>query len=420
LNLNRLAQIFGPLVLLVIGMFTAMAVSLLIIITNLQPPQNDVKLLFFFMSLSGSASVIFVYVLYRTGLLASFSSVRWTLLASILLLALLIILNVSLTAQLMFISIHDLTLTIALLIFASIVAVISVYLISNAWIERISMLERTAEQVAQGDFTARLPMQGKDELARFAVIFNRMISSLATLDQERRQVEQTRRDLIAWVSHDLRTPLASARAMNDAMLDGIVSDPETMMRYTETIQRELTHLSTMIDDLFALTQMDAGNFKLIRETISLRDLISDTLMSMRAKATQAGITLEGIVEPGVDTVEIAPDKIQRVIYNLVDNALRHTPAGQRVLLEAHRQHDIVTVSVWNSAVIPQQDIPHLFTSFFRGEQSRAQWKSGERSTGLGLAIVRGFVEAHGGHIEVTSAPQDGTKFTFTLPQKTSI
>lgn len=410
-------RVFGPLLLLVMSMFGALAVSLMIIIANLQPPQNDVMLLFFFMSLSGSASVILVYILYRTGLLASFSSVRWTLLASILLLALLIILNVSLTAQLMFISVHDLTLTIALLIFASIVSIISVYLISNAWIERIAMLERTAEQVAQGDFTARLPMQGQDELARFAVIFNRMITSLATLEQERHQVEQTRRDLIAWVSHDLRTPLASVRAMNDAMLDGIVSDSETMMRYTETIQRELTHLSTMIDDLFALTQMDAGNFKLIRETISLRDLISDTLISMRARAEHDGIILEGVVEPEVDIIDVAPDKIQRVIYNLIDNALRHTASGQRVLLEARRQHESITVSVWNAAVIPAKDIPHLFTSFFRGEQSRTQWKSGQRSTGLGLAIVRGFVEAHGGHIDVTSTPQDGTKFTFTLPQK---
>jgi two-component system, OmpR family, sensor histidine kinase ResE len=162
--------------------------------------------------------------------------------------------------------------------------------------------------------------------------------------------------------------------------------------------------------------MDAGNFKLKRETTSLRDLVSDTLMSMGAKAAQFGITLKGTIEPGVDIVTIAPDKIQRVLYNLVDNALRHTPSGEHVFLDVGRRTDGIAVSVRNTgSVIAADDLPHLFTSFYRGERSRVQWKSGERSTGLGLAIVRGFVEAHGGHIDVTSSAEEGTCFTFTLP-----
>jgi signal transduction histidine kinase len=242
-----------------------------------------------------------------------------------------------------------------------------------------------------------------------------MVDGLQAIEAQKQYLEQTRRDLVMWVSHDLRTPLATLRAMNESILDGMVTDPATLTRYLRGMQGELFHLSKMIDDLFALAQMDNGVFRLQREPASLRDLISDTLGGMSAKAAQHGINLQGEVEAGVDVLQIAPDKIQRVLNNLIENAFRHTPSGGTVCITARQICREVEVAVQNTgSVISPDDLSHIFESFYRVEPSRAQ-RDGMRGAGLGLAIVRGFIEAHGGHIRVESNAIDGTTFRFTLP-----
>jgi signal transduction histidine kinase len=400
---------------LIAGMLLALLSSLVIVVINLNPPANDIQLLFAFMLVSGSTSILSVYLLYRFGVFERFNSLRWTLLANIVLLIALNFLNVWLTAQLMFISAHDFILTIALLIFAGAVSAICVFFIANVWIERIYLLGHAAQRLQSGDLKGNLPVRGNDELAQLTVAFNQMVEGLQTLDTQKRQLEQTRRDLVAWVSHDLRTPLATIRAMNESILDGVVSDTQTVTRYIQNIQGELFHLSKMIDDLFELAQMDAGSFTLNREPASLRDLISDTLGSMQAKADRLGVRLDGELAPGIDIVNVAPEKVQRVLYNLLENALRHTPAGGSVSIRAGRTADSVEVNVHNTgSVIPTDELPRVFESFYRGEPSRAQ-SAGSRGTGLGLAIVRGFVEAHGGQTRVSSSPAEGTTFSFTLP-----
>ena len=408
------ARFVYPSVLLV-GMLAALAISLEIVVVNLNPPQSDIQLLLLFMLGSGSASVGSVFLLYKLGVLEQFNSLRWTLLANIILLVALIILNVWLTAQLMFISEHDFVLTIALLIFAGAVSALSVFFIANVWIERIYQLGNAAKRLQSGDLQARLPVRGKDELAQLTSAFNRMVDGLQAIELQKHQLEQTRRDLVAWVSHDLRAPLANIRVLNEAILDGVVSDPQTVNRYIQTVQRELFHLSKMIDDLFELAQLDAGNFVLHCETASLHDLISDALGSMSAKADGHGIRLDGSLDAGIDIVTIAPNKIQRVLHNLLENALEHTPAGGAISIHARRIPGAVEVRVHNTGtVIPSSDLPHLFESFFRSEPSRAQ-SDGRRGTGLGLAVVKGFVEAHGGQVNVESSPEAGTTFRFTIP-----
>lgn len=408
------AKLVYPSVLL-LGMLTALVISLEIVVVNLNPPQSDIQLLLVFMLGSGSASVGSVFLLYKLGALEQFNSLRWTLLANILLLVVLIVLNVWLTAQLMFISEHDFVLTIALLIFAGAVSALSVFFIANAWIERIYQLGNAAKRLQSGDLQARLPVRGKDELAQLTSAFNQMIDGLQAIELQKQQLEQTRRDLVAWVSHDLRAPLANIRVLNEAILDGVVSDPQTVNRYIRMVQGELFHLSKMIDDLFELAQLDAGNFVLQCEPASLHDLISDSLGSMSAKAEGRGIRLEGALDAGINLVTIAPNKIQRVLHNLLENALEHTPAGGVISIHVRRIPGAVEVRVHNTgSVIPSTDLPHLFESFFRSEPSRAQ-SDGRRGTGLGLAIVKGFVEAHGGAVSVESSPEAGTTFRFTIP-----
>jgi signal transduction histidine kinase len=405
-----------PVVLLLVGALAAIAMAMMIIMQELEPPMGDIKLLLALMGATGIFTVTLVYLLYRRRAIQKFNSLRWTLLATIILTVVLVFVNVFLTARFMYISYHDLTLTTALLVFAGVIAVISAQLISGGIIDRIQELAKAARQVAKGELQTRISADGNDELTDLARTFNDMAAALQTVDEQKRQLEQTRRDLIAWVSHDLRTPLASMRVMVEAMSDGVVTDAQTVSRYHHTIQNEIQHLSHLIDDLFELAQLDTGHLKLERQMISLRDLISDTLGSMGVQATQAGINLTGTVDDAASSVCVAPDKIQRVLYNLLDNALHHTPSGGAVTVSAKPQNGATAISVHNTgSAIDPADLPHIFTSFYRGERSRMQSKDGYRGTGLGLAIARGFVEAHGGTITVESQPERGTTFTIQLP-----
>lgn len=415
--MTRSRSLIHPLAWLIFSVLAAFAVSMLIVMPVLDPPEAEIYQLFAFMVATGGVTVTLVYVLYRRGVIHWFSSLRWTLLATIVLTVLLIFINVLVTAQLMFISTHDLVLTTALLIFASLIATTSVYFISSALTERISALERAVAQLAKGDLQTRLGVMGNDELANLATAFNAMAQSLHDADEAKRKLQAERQELFRWVSHDLRTPLASMRVLNEALIDGVVSDPETVTRYLYSIQHEIKHMSRLIDDLFDLTKLDAHQFDITFDWASLRDLLSDTLESMAARAARADVKLSGRIDGDLDMVYMATDKIQRVLTNLIDNALNHTPPGGTVLVTAARGAREVVVSVHNTgSYIPAADLEKVFTSFYRGEPSRARKDDGVRGTGLGLAIARGFVKAHGGAISADSDPASGTTFTFTLPQ----
>jgi signal transduction histidine kinase len=239
-----------------------------------------------------------------------------------------------------------------------------------------------------------------------------MAAQLQAADEKQRELERLRTDLIAWVSHDLQTPLASIRAILEALYDGVVEDPQTVKRYLNTAQRDVRSLSALIDDLFQMAQLDAGGIPLEIAKSSLSDLISDTLESFSELASRQGIRLEGSAEAQVDPVLMDTQRIGRVLNNLVGNALRHTTAGGRVEVRARRINGGVEVTVCDSGEgIRVEDLPNVFESFYRGEKSRSRATGG---AGLGLAIARGIVRAHGGEIRVESQPGD-TRFTFTLP-----
>lgn len=402
---------------LAVSIGAALIIAFLVIMPLHTPPGDELQMLFLFMSAMGIMTTLAAYLLYRWGVLQWFSSLRWTLLAMIVLTVLLFFGNVWLTARFMFISTYDLIVATALLVFAGLVSVIAMHFIARTFIERIQDLCMAAEQLAAGELDTRLQPRGNDELAELAEMFNFMAAALQNLDEQKRMLDQNRRDLIAWVSHDLRTPLASIRAMNEAIIDGVVDDPADIARYTGNIQKEVHHLSHLIDDLFELSQLDAGRIEVSRELTSLRDLISDTLGSMTVKAAKQQIDLQGEVRGDVDMIRIAPDKIQRTLYNLLDNAIRHTPPGGAINLCSEPMGDgQVKISVHNTGSwVADEQLAKIFESFYRGEASRAQEGDGYRGTGLGLAIARGFVEAHGGRIWAESSEQDGVTFSFVLP-----
>lgn len=408
-----------PLAMLLLGVGVGLAAGAGFVILTLGGTsigEYNLGSLIIFMSLSGLSTVLIAYFLYGRGMIYWFRSLRAALVISIVVAVILVLPNVWVTAQLMFINEKDFYLTTGLLIFAGIVAVSFGLYVAGLLITRIRDLSSAAESLAKGKLDTRLQVHGNDELTQFARTFNWMAESLQAIDREKRMVEQTRRDLIAGVSHDLRTPLTSIRAMLEAIHDGVVVDEQIVSRYVENSLAEIGNLSILINDLFELAQLDAGHMDAELVQASLTDLISDVVSSMRARAVARRITLSCDVQPDIDPVCIAPEKIQRVLSNLLDNALRYTAPDEKVLLRARRNGAFVEVSVHNTGVfIAAEHLPHIFESFYRVESSRVRSEDGHRSTGLGLAIARALIEAHKGNIWVDSDKERGTMFTFSIP-----
>jgi signal transduction histidine kinase len=314
----------------------------------------------------------------------------------------------------MFASQHDLLLATVLLLFAGGIAMSLGYFFSAALTDEILILNQAAKEIAQGNLNVRVPVTGRNEMAELAHTFNEMAEQLEAAARKQRELDTLRRDLVAWVGHDLRTPLTSIRVLLEALADGVVDDPDTIQRYLETSQLHIRSLSLLIDDLFEMAELNSGALILEQEPNSMSDLISDTLETFSALATNQGVTLEGSVEPDIDPVYMDAQKIGRVLANLVSNALQHTPHGGSVQILAFGVVEGVQVEVRDTGEgINPSDLPHIFDQFYRGEKSRSRDTGG---SGLGLAIAKGIVEAHGGRVGVESIPSEGTRFFFTLPE----
>ncbi len=403
-----------------LGVLLVVALSLAIFYLVMHPPLKDIGLMAGFLSFTALLSFLAGYGAYRLGWMSHGPTLRWMLLGGYALSSLLTFLNVWVTARLMFASQHDLFLATVLLLFASGIAIALGSFYSSALTERINRLDQAAQAVARGDLQVRIPDPGRDELGALARTFNEMASQLQAADQKQHQLETLRSDLIAWVSHDLQTPLTSIRAIVEALADGVVDDPATVQRYLHTSQREIRSLSALIDDLFQVAQLDAGGIPLSKESGSLNDLVSDTLESFSELATKQAVILEGQVAPGVDPVYMDSQRIGRVLNNLVGNALRHTPTGGKIRVQASlatpgEQEVLVEVCDTGEGISPE-DLPSVFERFYRGDKSRNRNTGG---AGLGLAIARGIVEAHGGKIAVESEPGKGARFYFSLPRSSS-
>ena len=396
-----------------LGVAVIVAVSLVVFGLVMSPPLAELRTMAGFLTITASISALVGYLAYRLGWLTLAPALRWSLLGGYALSSLLTFINVWFSAQLMFASRHDLLLAVVLLIFAGGIAMVLGYFLSGAVTERIGAAMRAADQLASGDLEARVPVMGRDEVAALARSFNRMAAQLQDADRERRRLEDLRTDLVAWIGHDLQTPLASMRARLEALADGAVEDAETARRYLASAQRDVQSLSVLIDDLFQVTQLDSGGLPLEPADASLSDLISDTLESFSELAARKGVTLEGHAEPGLDPVHMDTPLIGRVLNNLLANAIRHTPSGGRIEIAARRTEAGAEVTVTDDGEgIRLEDLPHVFDRFYRADRSRSRLTGG---AGLGLAIARGIIQAHGGEIDVESTLGSGSRFQFTLP-----
>ncbi|MCO6452996.1 MAG: HAMP domain-containing protein [Caldilineales bacterium] len=398
----------------IVGVLITLGLALLFFYWLMRPSMFEMQAMTLFLAFTAGVSVLAGYIAYRSGLLQRPPRISWTLMGGYILASLLTFLNVWMTARLMFASPHDLQLATVLLVFATGIALSLGYFVSAALNDSIAELNRGAQAISRGDLETRVPEAGNNEMAELAQTFNDMAAQLQAADRERRDLENMRRNLVAWAGHDLRTPLASIQAMTEALADGVVDDPDTIQRYLGTMRHDVQALSNLIDDLFDLAQFAAGGLQLDRHPFAAADLISDAVERFSEAATRQEIRLGGVAQPGMALIDIDAQKMERVLANLVDNAIRHTLAGGSVRVQAQQEGEDVRFVVEDTGEgISEADLPHVFDQFYRGEKSRSRATGG---SGLGLAIAKAIVEAHDGTIVVENRSEGGARFTFTLPR----
>ena len=409
-------------IVFVLGLVATVLLASALVVMLLQPAREDLPLFAALFAVPLGVAIAGAFLARKRYWWRQFRSVAVALFIAYAIGAGLILLTVYVTARLMFINEHDATLALVIVIFATSVTVVFGYFVAASLSEGIANVAHAARTVQQGNLDARVDDQGSDELAMLARAFNEMTAELRNAREQEARLNQARRDLIAWVSHDLRTPLTNVRARVEALADGVVAEPDEVMAYLNAVRNDMDALSRLIDNLFELATIDAGGLKLDLMPCSLSDLMSDTIEGMRVVAEQKGVRLTGEVAPDVDPVRISPQHIQRVLNNLVSNAVAHTRAGG-VSVSAAREPGANRIQVRVSDTgegIAAADLPRVFERFYRGEpsRSRAVAANGAVSSGmgLGLAIARALVEAHGGAIGIESELGQGTTVWFTLPQ----
>ena len=400
----------------ILSLTGALGVTLLLAATVFGVPTEDVPRLTLVLIVAGVAAGSCGMLLTRPSVLRRFGGVRGQLVGIGLVGNVLLLGMVVAGAVAMFISLHDLSILLTMSLFASLLAFGPGLRGASALARRIEEVRAGTARLADGEFETELSVEGGDELSGLARDFNRMVARLREVAEGERGLERARRDLIAAVSHDLRTPLAAALALIEAVADDVAPDARTRERYLSSARGELANLGRLVDDLFELVRIDAGVLRPNLEPASLHDLISDTLASFRPQAEHRGVRLIGEVSGDVDPVLMDLPRLGRVLQNLISNALRYTPAGGMILLRAELRGEQVRVEVADTGSgISREDLPRVFERSFRGEAPLARPEDDvSPGAGLGLAIAQGLVEAHGGRIEVESRPGEGARFRFTL------
>ncbi len=318
-----------------------------------------------------------------------------------------------LAARAMFLAARDLDALVVILLASSTAGV----LVAVGLGRRVSVASRSlrdaARRIGAGDLKTSVAEPATEEfsaLARELEVMSRRLD--AALERER-ALDASRRELTAWVSHDLRTPLAGIRAMAEALEDGVVADPETVARYHRTLRVDAERLAHLVDELFELTVIASGALRLQIERVSLGDLVSDALASAAAAARARGVRVEGQMAGTAPQVELSGPEVTRVLRNLLENAIRHTPSDGSVWVEAGLDGDMAYVAVTDECGgIPEADLGRVFEPAFRGQDARTPSTNG--GAGLGLAIAQGIVDAHHGEISVCNG-RAGCRFTVRLP-----
>ncbi len=323
----------------------------------------------------------------------------------------LVTVGVAAVALLMFISPHDAFVMALLLVFAGGLTVYAASVLAGGVLRDVEVVRDGVRAVGEGERDVDIRTGARDELAELAGAANRMAGQLAEREAERDAADGARRDLIAAVSHDLRTPLTSLRLLAGAIEDDLV-DRETRERYLGQMSVHLASLSALIEDLFELSRLEAGDIQWSMSQVALDELVVETVEAMRPHAAEHGVAVAAALEGSVAAARANPEQLQRVLRNLIQNAIRHTPADGSVTVAAESHGGSVEIEVADTgAGVAPEERERVFEPFYRGGHDGARGGDG---SGLGLAICRAIVEAHGGKIWLADSPA-GARVRFSLP-----
>lgn len=316
-------------------------------------------------------------------------------------------------ARAMFISRADLRALVVIMVAAAATGTVVALALGARLSEGGRALADAARRIGDGAGMPDLPPLTTGELAQIGRELAEMSARLDAGRARERALDASRRELVAWVSHDLRTPLSGIRAMAEALEDGVADDPDLVARYHQAIRVEADRLSDLVDDLFELSRINSGTLRLHFEPASLSELVSDAIASAAPIALAKGVRLEGALTGELPEVSVSSPEMARALRNLLENAIRHTPSEGLVRLEAAANDRSVYLDVADTCGgIPDTDVDRVFDIAFRGESERRS-RDGA-GAGLGLSIARGIVAAHRGEISVRNEGA-GCRFTIRLP-----
>jgi signal transduction histidine kinase len=285
------------------------------------------------------------------------------------------------------------------------VAALVTFFLSRRILRPVESLAHAARGLSRGDFSQRVDVRSKDEFGELARTFNSMAEDLE-------RTEQLRRNLVADVAHELRTPLSNIQGHLEAIRDGLLPpEPATF----DSIYEEVLLLARLVEDLQELTLAEAGQLTLVRQSADVAEIVRRALAAAQPPAEAKGLTIEAKLPEGQAIAEVAPERIGQVLRNLLSNAITHTSGAGHITVDLKDDGDALHIGVADTGDgIPPEDLPYVFERFYRADPSRVRATGG---AGLGLTIARRLVEAHGGIIGVESEVGKGSRFTFTLPKK---
>ena len=288
---------------------------------------------------------------------------------------------------------------------AGALGLVLVALMSRRALRSVRRLTAAAQSLGRGDLSQRVPVSGRDEIGELSRTFNVMAEGL-------QDAERQRRNMVADVAHELRNPLSNIRGYVEAVRDGVLEADEATIG---SIHRQTMYLSKLVEDLRLLAETESADFSLDLEPGSMGEVVARSVEAHRPQAQAKGVSLSSSTQTALQEVEMDRTRIEQVLGNLLQNAIRHTPSDGRVDVTVEASESAVKVTVADTGEgISPDDLPHVFDRLFRADPSRTRTTGG---AGLGLTIARQLVEAHGGSIRAESTPSQGSRFIFEIPRR---
>jgi signal transduction histidine kinase len=325
-----------------------------------------------------------------------------------------ILISLFICYRFMLLTVKEVLLLSSVTLSAALVSMIVHFFMTRPLERSIQSIAMETSRIAEGNFQGEVPRIGPIEFQRLADQFNAMTAKLQESFHQLKTAEASRRELVANVSHDLRTPMASIQSFVEALQDDIIQDSETFQRYLRTIQHETSRLNGLIEELFSLSQLEAGTVAYEPEKIHVDHLLLEGLQSLDFQLKDKRLHIDVDLPDRLPPVAVVPAQVKRVLANIMQNAIRHSPIDSLIRIAVNEQDErFVRIAISDQGSgIPLGEQKPIFERFYRADPSRNRESGG---AGLGLAIAKSIVELHGGTIGVESTPGEGSSFWFTIP-----